>query len=739
LIGRSTAPRVALRCLLAFSLVAAVAAAGQLGVSPRASQARADTASGTAGLFVPTQGTVLDTRTGIGGVSGPVAANTWYPVQITGQAGIPTAGVSSVQVSISVLTPTATGLVKLAPNGTAVVPIAALTYTGGGGSISASSIVAVASDGKIEVLAQTSVTLLVHVQGYYTAGNGAPSPGGYVPVNPARLIDTRNGTGLPQTKLATGSTTAITIGGNGNVPADASAVFVMLTAISTSSTAGYLSPYPTGTTRPGNVSLNYLASTATILGAAVDLGTGGQFNLWVGPAGTAIDVIVDVIGYYTAVPGTGGAFTAAATRVYDSRLAPNVTLPANSSRVVPVGGIAGIPLPTDDASAYTLSAQIVHAGSGSGSLALGPGDESSSTEASVYFSAGSNVRSNLVVVPSGADGTVLLVNSSPDSINVILDVEGWYLLIRPAAPAVSSSSLTDGGTVPSPATAADLSFQSTPVTPTNTQAASYRYWLDDADAVTVPASVAASVSLPAVSDGIHDLLVVAVDAAGNESEATTFSWVVGDGRTPASDDPAADGPPLATMTTTVTTTTTNDDGTTTTTTDTSSADTPAENTAAPFDGSSASQLSSGGRFTPTPANYPGTGGSTYRQLSCAKERVVWVRTSYAQLAVRYNCHYGRGTINWDHKLAPELPGRVVSDVYENGMKWERTGVLGTIRNQKNQRHLEPLDYLLHGSVDTPARPGDAVTASDTFSYMWRSARQTGDVTIRLDWRCLLVP
>lgn len=143
--------------------------------------------------------------------------------------------------------------------------------TANGGSISASLIVALASDGKIGVWAQTSVTLLVHVQGYYTAGNGTPAPGGYVSVNPARLVDTRIGTGLPQAKLALSSTTAIPVGGLGNVPADASAVFVMLTAISTSTTAGYFSPYPAGTTRPGNVSLNHLANTATILGAAVGM------------------------------------------------------------------------------------------------------------------------------------------------------------------------------------------------------------------------------------------------------------------------------------------------------------------------------------------------------------------------------------------------------------------------------------------------------------------------------------
>src|SRR6185312_11678856 len=96
-------------------------------------------------------------------------------------------------------------------------------------------------------------------------------------------------------------------------------------------------------TRPANVSLNYLAASSTIAGAAVDLGMGGQFNLWIGTVGSSIDVIVDVVGYYTATPGGGAAFTPASARVYDSRVAPEVALPANGSRTVPVGGVAGVP------------------------------------------------------------------------------------------------------------------------------------------------------------------------------------------------------------------------------------------------------------------------------------------------------------------------------------------------------------------------------------------------------------
>lgn len=130
-------PRV-LRC---GGAVAGLLTAAQFAATDHSSRAQADVTTGSAGVFVPAQGTVIDTRSGVGGVSGSVAANAWYAVPVTGQAGVPSSGVSAVQVSVTVLTSTATGLVKFAPDGTTDVHIAALTYTGGGGSISASWIV----------------------------------------------------------------------------------------------------------------------------------------------------------------------------------------------------------------------------------------------------------------------------------------------------------------------------------------------------------------------------------------------------------------------------------------------------------------------------------------------------------------------------------------------------------------------------------------------------------------------
>jgi hypothetical protein len=506
-------------------MLAGLVTTAQLAVSPGVNTAHADVSTGTAGMFVPTQGAVLDTRSGIGGVSGSVAAYTWYPVQVAGQAGVPTSGVSSIQVSVTAFNPSLSGYLQLAANGTAAVTTSALLYTGGGGSFSASSIVALSPDGKIRVLSQRSVNVLISVQGYYTAGTGA-TPGGYVPVAPKRLVDTRVGTGLSQAKLAAGSTTAIQVGGLADVPTDASAVFLMLTGISSSSTGGTFTPYASGTTKPTNVALSYLANTATILGAAVDLGSEGRFNLAIGSTGTAIDVVVDVVGYYTATGGAGGAFTPAAARVYDSRIAPSVEIPRSATRKLPVGGVAGVPMPSTGISAYVLSLQVLHPGPNIGFVAVGPGDQTNAFVSSVYLTPGDGLRSNLVVAQPGPDGTIQVFNHSPDPIDIVLDVEGWFSL---AAPELTSTYFLRSQAIPTAAgeSAANFHWASG-----NPRISSFSYSKDGAAPVTVGASQTELSWYPSTV-GSHSLTVRGVLTSGVLTPPAVFSFAVGPAAAPA--------------------------------------------------------------------------------------------------------------------------------------------------------------------------------------------------------------
>ncbi len=214
-----------------------------------ASSAAAAVPAGTGGLFVPATGRLVDTRSGLGGHTG--ASTAWRTYSPLGKVGIPSSGVSAIQVTLTVLTPTTTGagLVNFRPTGGAS-SFTALVYGGGpGGTAGNTAIIPLSTTGQFDVKTGTSEHLLVDVQGYFTAGQAAG--GGYVPLlEPARIVDSRTRLGPPLAKLAAGSTTTVPIAGLGGIPADASAVFVNLTVVNTSANPNYVTPFPADQPRP---------------------------------------------------------------------------------------------------------------------------------------------------------------------------------------------------------------------------------------------------------------------------------------------------------------------------------------------------------------------------------------------------------------------------------------------------------------------------------------------------------
>ena len=81
------------------------------------------------------------------------------------------------------------------------------------------------------------------------------------------------------TRLAAGSVTPVQVAGIGNVPADAAAVAVNLTAVNARA-AGFITAYPCGRDRPFTANGNH-AAAATVNGAAiVEVGDGGRICLF---------------------------------------------------------------------------------------------------------------------------------------------------------------------------------------------------------------------------------------------------------------------------------------------------------------------------------------------------------------------------------------------------------------------------------------------------------------------------
>ena len=142
----------------------------------------------------------------------------------------------------------------------------------------------------------------VDVEGYYSAAGA----GLYNPISPVRVA----GTAASGVAVGPNATSAVTVdGGTTGVPTSATAVVVNLTAAGGTS-ASYLSAYAAGATPATTSSLNFTAGETVANRDIVNVGTGGQIEVY-NFAGN-VNVDVDVDGYYGA---TGSTFVTLASPI----------------------------------------------------------------------------------------------------------------------------------------------------------------------------------------------------------------------------------------------------------------------------------------------------------------------------------------------------------------------------------------------------------------------------------------
>lgn len=421
-LGRSK--RVVLPMMIALSMAATL-------LTPLFSVAPVQAATvGTAGLFVPVQGRLVDSRVGTGIAKAPLAPMTPRTVQVTGAAGIPTDGVSAVLVTVTAVAPTTAGQMSAGPaDGTmaGVMRYDASPYT------SNSAVVMVSDAGQINIQATTSTNVMVDVQGYYTIGNGVTAAGGYSPVTQSRIVDTVNGVGLAKAKLAGGSTSTIQVTGKAGVPAGAAAVFVNFQINNSTTVAGYINPYATNaTSRPG-VSLNFDASPSTSIGAIVPLAADGTIKMYLS-AGNTIDLLLDVEGYFT--PGdtssSAGVFTPAVAKIYDTRSAVHVA--PGATVTIPIGGTNDIPTVANGLSAITANLTVIDTGTAGGyARAYASGTTEPTNVGTLTFSPATagKYTTNLATIAVGADNAIKIHNVSTDTVDYIIDMQGWYSISPP--------------------------------------------------------------------------------------------------------------------------------------------------------------------------------------------------------------------------------------------------------------------------------------------------------------------
>lgn len=125
----------------------------------------------------------------------------------------------------------------------------------------------------------------------------------FTPVDPTRILDTRDGTGLSDREiapLAALEVVAVTIPGAGGVPSDEAVRAVTLSVtVANAATSGYITVFPCDLPRPVVSNVNFDPANAAVSNlATVRPSSTGKVCVYVSE-GT--DVVADLNGYYTLV------------------------------------------------------------------------------------------------------------------------------------------------------------------------------------------------------------------------------------------------------------------------------------------------------------------------------------------------------------------------------------------------------------------------------------------------------
>jgi len=244
---------------------------------------------------------VLDTRTpGVGSPGGKVGPAGTLDLQVTGDlrtadgrtVSVP-AGARAVVLNVTATGPTAGTDVRVYPTPTAdAVPTVSNLNLSAGQTAANLVTVAVGEDGQVRLRnLNGTVHLIADLAGYYAAG----ASGRFVPVDPARFLDTRTGVGGAAIPTTARGFVDLKVAGTRGVPAAATAAVLNLTGTGVSATTD-VRAFPAGaSTLPTVSNLNLTRGVTRANLAIVKTGRDGRVRIR-NNAGQ-VDLIGDLAGY----------------------------------------------------------------------------------------------------------------------------------------------------------------------------------------------------------------------------------------------------------------------------------------------------------------------------------------------------------------------------------------------------------------------------------------------------------
>jgi hypothetical protein len=375
---------------------------------------------------------------------GPVGDNAVVTIQVTGQAGLPTSGISAVVVNLTLVNTSGPGFAQALPAGSAPGGSSNLNVLSAGQTMASMAVVPLGAGGRISVYEQRRADLIVDVLGYFTP-SGATTAGRYLAVSPARLLDSRSGIGLGAAgRFERGGVRKLAVAGRGGVPANARAAVLNVT-VTDPAGPGFVSVMPSGGALPpstSTVNVERAGQTRANL-AVVPLGPDGGVTVF---SDMPAHVLADVTGYVTASSAardTDGLFVPLSpSRLLDTRSGIGVPAGkpgAGAVLTVPAAGRGGIPTSGVAAVAAAITATDAN---GPGYVTAWPAGAAVPPTSALNTSVRGDTVPNAAFVGLGTSGGFSLFTSG--GTHLLADVTGYFLGAAtppaPAAPAPSAAS-----------------------------------------------------------------------------------------------------------------------------------------------------------------------------------------------------------------------------------------------------------------------------------------------------------
>lgn len=270
----------------------------------------------TPSYYVPLTPTrLLDTRTGQGGYSSPLGAGEIAQLDVTGVGGVPDAGVTAVVLNVTVDAPWTEGILSVFPSEEPRPLVSNLNFNPGQ-TVPNLVTVKVGANGAVDIFNSGLAThVIADVAGYYTS---APQNSGrFTALTPARLLDTRDGTGRGGAvgPIGSGQSIDVSVLGVGGVPTSGVSSVALNVTVDAPTASGFFTVWPTGEPRPTASTHNFVPGQTIANSVIAKVGANGRISIY-NYTGNA-DAVADVIGYFSA---RGGLFVPIAPqRIADSR------------------------------------------------------------------------------------------------------------------------------------------------------------------------------------------------------------------------------------------------------------------------------------------------------------------------------------------------------------------------------------------------------------------------------------